>query len=102
MAWCEFADRHAWMGPLNLAMRSLFVLLYFIVRIGIFPYYIFTGVLTDSAELLKMAQPPVPAMALVGVSAFGVALTMLQLYWGVLLMKQIKKMLTGPKQIKAA
>ena len=85
------------MGALNFAVRALFTLLYFIIRVGVFPYYIFTGVLADSAELLMMDKSPVPASALIGVSALGVALTVLQVYWGYLLIKQIRKMLAGPK-----
>ena len=97
-SWCAFADRHPAMGALNLVARGVFVLCYFVFRVGVFPYYMFVcpqSVLRDIAVLLAMEKPPVPSYALVGIAATGIPLTLLQFYWAVLLVRQIRKMLSG-------
>lgn len=88
------------MGMLNLIIRGVFLLAYFALRVGVFPYYMFVApasVLPDIAKLLALDKPLFPAYALWGIGIFGFALTLLQFYWGYLLIKQVQKMLAGPK-----
>jgi hypothetical protein len=101
--WCEFADRHPALGLFNLVTRGLFLVLYFTMRLGFFPYYMFVAresVLLDIAELLRLETPVLPAFALWGIGTFGFALTLLQFYWGYLLVKQVQKMLKGDDKKK--
>jgi len=103
--WCEFADRHPAIGTLNLVTRGFFLLFYFIMRVGFFPYYMFVAresVLLDIATLLSLETPVLPAFALWGIGIFGLALTLLQFYWGYLLIRQVQKMINPPPEKKKA
>ena len=102
-SWCAFADRHPAIGAFNLLTRGLFLVLYFTMRVGFFPYYMFVAresVIPDIAELLALDAPVLPAFALWGIGTFGLALTLLQFYWGYLLVKQVQKMLNPPPEKK--
>ena len=72
---------------------------------GFFPYYMFVAresVLLDIATLLSLETPVLPAFALWGIGIFGLALTLLQFYWGYLLIRQVQKMINPPPEKKKA
>ena len=91
--WVAYAAARPWLEGINNASRGLFVLGYFAVRIGMFPYYAFTGVIADAVALLRAET--YPAVPLVTVIFFAASLTAMQIYWGYLIVKQLQKMAAG-------
>ena len=91
--WATYAAEHRWLEAVNASARGLFVLAYFVVRVAAFPYFAFAGVLPDIRELYSMASPPVPGAALLTIAVSTVALTALQLYWALLIARQVRKLI---------
>lgn len=102
-AWVAFVDGKPVLEAVQLAARASFAMLYFIVRLGVFPYYMFVWMLPDIFALLNAKEgPPIPAAALYVIAAFASVLTGLQFYWGMLIFKQVQKLLTGGGSDKKA
>lgn len=91
--WTRFAAAHPLVGALSAASRVAFAALYLVMRVLCFPYVMFTGVFADLPRLLALETPPVAPYALITIGAGGLLLTALQLYWGVLVVKQVAKTL---------
>ena len=96
-AWLETAPITK---AVNEVVRGLFVLAYMLFRGFYFPYVVWGRYTLDMLELLKMplTQRGGATDAQLWCPFFlGSAFSFLQLYWGYLLVKQLQKMLAGPK-----
>ena len=101
---CTHSETAPITRAVNEGVRAAFVLAYLIVRGFYFPYVVWGRYVPDMLELLAL-----PAAQRKGLSAsqlwtpffLGSAFSFLQLYWGYLLVRQLQKMLAGPKS-KAA
>lgn len=98
--WNAFAKRHKVVDSLNTAVRLTFAGLYVLFRMVLFPAVMLPGVLLDALSLLKshgrpssagMALPSPTTLYVIIVAAS--VLTLLQLYWGVLIVRQGMKLL---------
>lgn len=99
-AWAAAADASPALSALNNVVRACFVLSYMLVRAIYFPYVILTGVVPDMLEMLHRPmsnRSGVSDAALLAPGVLGVCFVGLQWYWGVLLVKQLQKML-APSQ----
>ena len=92
-AWVEFAERRPHIEQFAFACRALFAFLYLIVRASYFPMVILTGLFVDLKALLGMDAPPIARSSLYIVYFASGALTLLQLYWAQLVVKQVAKVL---------
>jgi len=100
-AWLETAPLTR---AVNDAVRAAFVLAYLVVRGFYFPYVVWGRYVPDMLELLALplAQRKALSTAQLWTPFFlGSAFSFLQLYWGYLLVRQLQKMLAGPRD-KAA
>ena len=88
----EVADGSAVLGAINMACRVLFALLFLLVR-GLYFPYVMCGVLKDMVAVMMQGTEIVAPMITV---VCGVSMTLLQLYWGTLIVKQLKKLLAPP------
>jgi hypothetical protein len=95
-----YAERSACLGALNLACRLCFVLSFVLIRNVMFPAIVaFQGV-PDLVHLLLSGEDDWPAPTAGLVVAIG--FTGLQLHWGLLLVKQLAKMLKGGGEKQSA
>lgn len=91
-------NQYPTLQSLNEMCRILFALLFVIMRMLAFPYITATSCIPDFWQASR-ERPEVAAPCL-GVVVANVLFTVLQLYWGVLLLKQIKKAILGGKKEK--
>jgi hypothetical protein len=80
------------LSSLNEACRIAFALLFLLVRAIYFPYIVFVWMVPDILELLPVSNMQWELRAVL-LSAVG--LTLLQLYWATLIIKQVAKLLSG-------
>jgi TLC domain len=86
-----------WLGQLNEIARIVFAILFFLIRTLYFPYVTFFGVLPDVLELRALdvgergnvSNTPFTVLAVINV-----LFSLLQMYWGNLLLRQVIKALT--------
>lgn len=105
--WTALLETAPRLSKFNDACRALFVLLYMVLRAVLFPYVIFSGVVADYWSLLQLSQAdpkvlrgvPLPLLTLT--PALGVLFAFLQVYWGWLIIKQVRKMMAPAKDGKA-
>lgn len=79
-------------------MRAAFYLLYMAVRFVYFPAVVSTGIIPDFLAVVSLPiekRRGVPYAALAFCPFVGILFSGLQLYWGFLLTKQVRKLLTG-------
>lgn len=96
-AWLETAPR---VKAVNEVVRAAFVVAYMLVRGFYFPFVVWGRYVPDMRELLgvPLAQRGGHTDAELWLPFFlGSAFSFLQLYWGVLLVRQLRKMLQKPK-----
>jgi len=94
----HFADllpAHPALGLINTGARAGFILSFIALRTLYFPYVIFFQVLPDLLGLLPSRPDAVGVAWLYVAMAFALAFTTLQLYWSVLLAKQVHKVIRG-------
>ena len=97
-AWLETAP--SIIKALNDAVRAVFVLAFLLVRGLYFPYAVWARYTPDMFELLALPLPERRNMSdaqLWTPFFLGSAFSVLQLYWGHLLIQQARKMLAAPK-----
>ena len=80
------------LGAINMACRVLFALLFLLFRGLYFPFVI-CFVLRDMVAVMTQGTEIVAPMITV---ACGVFMTLLQFFWGGLIVKQLKKLLAPP------
>lgn len=85
------------LASLNEIAKVSFALLFMLVRALYFPYVVGTMLLPDIVELIPSATSP-QALVLGAIAFASSALTLLQLYWAKLVMKNIRKALGGEKK----
>ena len=93
-----------WLAPLNEVSRIIFAVFFFIMRTLWFPYVTFTGVLPDVravAALHPEERDNVSLAPLYTMAALNIVFSCLQFYWGMLLMRQVLKLLQAPSAEKA-
>ena len=88
----DLAEGSAVLGAINMACRVLFALLFLLFRGLYFPYVI-CFVLRDMVAVMTQGTEIVAPMITV---ACGVSMTLLQFFWGALIVKQLKKLLCAP------
>jgi len=89
----EVADNSAVLGAINMACRVLFAGLFLLVRCLYFPYVMCARVLPDCFAVMSKGVEVVPPV----ITVFcGVSMMLLQLHWGSLIVKQLKKMMAPP------
>ena len=96
--WCTFFEQHPNLAILPQISRPAFAVLYFICRMFIFPYYMFGMVLPDIYDLLSEGSDMAASLIVVGI--FAILLTLLQLYWGLLIAQQVMKMFNSSSSLK--
>ena len=99
-AWLEGAPVTR---ALNDAVRALFVLSYMVVRALYFPYVVWGCYVPDmrAVLLLPLAQRKGQSDGALWLPVFlGTAFSLLQLWWGTLLVKQLRKMMRPPPPAK--
>jgi len=101
--WCAWLEGHPTISKFNDLMRVVFLLCYAYVRVMLFVYVTVTQVVPDTFEVLRLPRAErkdfsAPAIAFNGLSS--VIFMLLQLYWGVLLVKQVQKFMLGPAEKK--
>jgi len=97
-SWCKWLATAPRLSAFNDAMRAVFYLLYMAVRFVYFPAVIFTGIIPDFLAVVSLPtemRRGVPFGALAFCPFVGILFSGLQLYWGFLLTKQVRKLLTG-------
>jgi hypothetical protein len=99
-AWHAYLATSKSLQSINEVSRVLFALLYVVTRVLYFPYVIFTGVLPDSLSAAN--DHPEFVSQLYAVMLLGILFTMLQWYWGKLVIQQILKALSGDAKTKKA
>jgi len=90
----EFVVQSPALAALNDAARVVFALLFFAMRNVYVPYVVGALLLPDIAALLPVAEAS-QWWVLTGIGVSASALTLLQLYWGTLIAKQVAKLLGG-------
>ena len=88
----DLAEGSAVLGAMNMACRVLFSLLFLLFRGLYFPSVICL-VLRDMVAVMTQGTEIVAPMITV---ACGVSMTLLQFFWGALIVKQLKKLLLAP------
>jgi hypothetical protein len=89
-----------WVMKVNEIARPLFALLFILLRTIAFPYVSVMGVLKDVMYVTSLPldqRNNVPSLPLYIMAFLNVSFSILQLYWGTLLARQIMKLLGGSK-----
>ena len=100
-AYLNSNERSGWVMKLNDMARPLFALLFMFIRMIAFPYVSVMGVLRDVLHVTSLPldqRNNVPDLPLYILAFLNVSFSCLQLYWGTLLIRQIIKLLQGPKK----
>eukprot|EP00948_MAST-09A_sp_MAST-9A-sp1_P001224 g1224.t1 len=93
----ELLDHSKFLSIVNEIVRVLFAIMFLITRALYFPYVFVGSTLPDLYDLgIKKQSDRFTLLAAVAVS--GIALTLLQLYWASLIVKQLLKMLSPKKK----
>jgi len=105
--WAEYEKTAPRFAAVNEAARICFAAAYLPLRACYFPWVVAMHAIPDILEVINQIpadeRPHAPDLALYGVITFGVAFSVLQIYWGVLVFKQVLKVLgVGPKSTKKA
>lgn len=97
-AWHQYLTDRPALAAINDACRQLFALLFLAVRGVYFPYLVFTIVIPEFWDALgwsMMQDQSKYILPIVTILAFSIAFTLLQMYWGVLVLNQVYKALKG-------
>ncbi|KAJ8608249.1 hypothetical protein CTAYLR_009482 [Chrysophaeum taylorii] len=97
-AWVDYVKGKPVLEAVQLLSRALFALLYFVVRLGVYPYYMHFSehaFFRDVVALHAMKDPPLPAPALVAIGVLAIFITLLQVYWGRLIARQVWKQISS-------
>ena len=86
----DVAEQSPLLGKLNAVCRVSFAVLFLIIRGLYFPYVVLFQVLPDMAAVIRQGTELVPPLVC---GSIAVLMMSLQLYWGSLILKQLKKML---------
>ena len=100
--WSALVKRVPLLASLNTACRAVFVLLYLVVRTTWFPYVMVFHLHADLWECYAMASPPISHRALVIVYVCTSLLTLLQVFWTVLILQQARKLFGPGKKSRKA
>lgn len=100
--WTAWLKTAPMLSKFNDVCRVIFFLLYMVLRAVLFPYVIFSSVVADYWSVLQLSKAdpkvlrgvPLPLLTLT--PAAGVLFAFLQVYWGWLLIKQVRKMMAPP------
>jgi len=92
--YADLLSAHPLLHTLNAIARAFFILSFVALRTIWFPIVMFAQVFPDLFSLLPHAGTAKGAMLIVAM-AFGLSFTVLQLYWSLLLFKQVHKALTA-------
>mmetsp|Transcript_22723 Transcript_22723/g.34366 ORF Transcript_22723/g.34366 Transcript_22723/m.34366 type:complete len:268 (-) Transcript_22723:102-905(-) len=92
-AWHAYMNQYPILKSLNEICRILFALLFVAMRAVAFPYITASSCIPDFWQASQ--ERPEVAAPCISVMVANVLFTVLQLYWGFLLLKQIKKALMG-------
>lgn len=93
--WYRYHLEHPSLVKLNELARYGFALLYMIMRMGYFPYVALGQVIPLGLEQLKDPEYEHAKGPVISMLVFSGLFTLLQLYWGTLIIKQIKKAFKG-------
>jgi TLC domain len=99
-AYLTSSERPRWVMKLNEISRPLFAFLFIVLRTIAFPYVSVMGVLKDVIYVTSLPldqRNNVPNLPLYIMAFLNVSFSCLQLYWGTLLVRQIIKLVRGPK-----
>ena len=91
--WNAYLATSKTLQAINEICRILFAVLYVAARVVYFPYVVVAGVLPDC--LSSARDHPELHTPLYTIMVLAVLFTVLQLYWGTLVIKQIVKALSG-------
>jgi hypothetical protein len=101
--WNQWLTRpHApkWLSAVNEVARVLFAVLFLLVRTAWFPYVSVMGVWRD---ILRVANPnPGDLLGLYMMGTFNACFSVLQMYWGTLVVKQIVKIFVPDDKAKVS
>ena len=86
----DVAEQSPLLGKLNAVCRVSFAVLFLIIRGLYFPYVVLFQVLPDMAAVIRQGTELVPPLVCGSIAGLMMSL---QLYWGSLILKQLKKML---------
>lgn len=96
-------DWHTWhqdkqfLISMNEISRVIFAVLYFLLRVLYFPYVVFWQVIPELyAQTQYVPENQDFITALYSMMTFAILFTLLQLYWGSLILQQVLKMLNPP------
>lgn len=96
--WYQYHLQHPSLVKLNEYSRYVFALLYMIMRMGYFPYVALGQVIPLGLQQLKEPKYENAKGPIISMLVFSGLFTLLQLYWGTLIMKQIQKALKGGRK----
>ncbi len=96
----ELTKRSQALAKLNELARISFVLLFMVVRAGMFPFVTVARLAPDVMHVLP-TTPPGRQWELYVILGSAAALTCLQLYWTTLILRQVAKMFALPQPAKA-
>jgi cytochrome bd-type quinol oxidase subunit 2 len=101
-SWAAFEQRGGdgsrWLPGAVLFSRGLFAALYLVVRAAYFPFVIAFQVNPDIMQVLAMKSTKDDRglqLMLHGMAVFGIAFALLQLYWALLVVRQVVKVTRG-------
>jgi TLC domain len=92
-AWNEYLASSKILQVINEISRVSFAVLYVLCRVIYFPYVVLSGVLPESLNSANIH--PELTGPLYAIMILAVLFTLLQLYWGTLVIRQIVKALLG-------
>jgi hypothetical protein len=95
-AWLTRRDAPRWLSMLNETARIVFAVLFLLVRTLWFPYVSVVGVLADIVQLDPDHHPHGDWLGLYVMSGLNISFSVLQMYWGSLVIKQIVKLFQQP------
>jgi hypothetical protein len=98
--WLTRRDAPRWLSIVNEAARIAFAVLFLLVRTGWFPYVSVAGVLRDILLLDPDHQPRGDWLGLYVMAGLNMSFSVLQLYWGSLVIKQVIKLFEPAKASK--
>jgi TLC domain len=97
--WHHFQSKHKAVEIINDISRTSFAFMYVVIRLIYFPQVIFKQVIPDGWNKLQQEENEPYKLAISIVLIFSTLFTLLQLYWGTLVLRQIAKAVkVGPPQ----
>jgi len=94
--WYAYLNKYPILQSINDMCRVLFALFFVLTRMLAFPYISLTGAIPDFWQASK--DRPEFALPCQAVVVVNILFIILQLYWGILIVKQISKALLGGKK----